>query len=147
LAIHPDGHMLALGNSEGSVTILQISTNEEVANFKTNLGKVNKIDFSENGYHMLLTGKSNLVEVWDLRNSEEVSKEVSVGGKVREACFDNSGRYMLVADENLHFFDTKKFNNFCNIDVGVDKMSVLKFGKFSSRIVCADEEGGLKILG
>lgn len=47
----------------------------------------------------------------------------------------------------MHFFDTKKFNNFCNIEVSVSKMSVLRFGKFSRRIVVGDEQGFIKVLG
>lgn len=109
--MHPDGHMLAFGDSEGEVSILEVTNNEEAARFKTNVGKIRKIDFSENGYHMLVYGESKGLEIWDLRNSEEVHKEITLDGQIKEACFDNSGRYLLAADKNFHMFDTKKFNN------------------------------------
>ena len=64
---------------------------------------------------MLAYGAGKNIEIWDLRNSEEVSKEISMNSNITGACFDNSGRYLVVADENLYFFDTKKFANFGSI--------------------------------
>lgn len=115
ISVHPDGHMLALADVSGNVTILQIVNNEEVATLNTKLGKISNIMFSENGYHMLAYGAGKNIEIWDLRNSEEVSKEISMTSNITGAVFDNSGRYLVVADENLYFFDTKKFANFGSI--------------------------------
>lgn len=49
ISVHPDGHMLALADVSGNVTILQIVNNEEVATLNTKLGKISNIMFSENG--------------------------------------------------------------------------------------------------
>lgn len=64
---------------------------------------------------MYAYGAGQTIEIWDLRNSEEVSKEIKLDKNISGASFDTSGRYLMVADENLYFFDTKKFANFGSI--------------------------------
>ena len=147
LKIHPDGHMLAFGDDEGYVKILQIVDNEEVASFKTKLGKIKNISFSENGYQMLVYGYGSSLDIWDLRDVNEVFKEISLENTIKQASFDNSGRYLLICDENFHFFDIKKFKNFSNMKLDIKDISVLKFGKFSWKIIVGDNLGFIKILG
>lgn len=118
--------MLAFGDSEGCVTMLQIVNNEEVARFETEVGRVTKIDFSENGYHMLVHGNGNMLEVWDLRKNEQAFKQIKLNHNIKGACFDNSGRFLLASDVNHFLFDCKKFDNLATFKLDIENLTVLR---------------------
>merc|ERR1711957_682199 len=69
LKFHPDGILMGTGHSSPEIYLWDI-TNQKVSAVLENekMKNTTKIDFSENGYHMLSSSKdSNIVNLWDFK--------------------------------------------------------------------------------
>lgn len=114
LSVHPDGHLLSFGTTQGKVHFWSLIDNEEISLFDTKYVTPNILSFCENGYYILIGEKnSTKLSIWDLRpKSTGLAKEFQFEHPVEDATFDKTGRCMLVASRGLHLISTEqgKFN-------------------------------------
>lgn len=126
---HPDGQLLALGTSEGSVRVWDVQALAQVATLRGSgagvAAPVRAIDFSENGYFVaFFTEGSSTVKVWDLRKLIEAgSIDLDGGALVTAIKFDPSANYLAVASaETLHFYANKSWKRLgsARVEMGAD---------------------------
>ena len=114
VSIHPDGLLVGLGTSTGTVRVYDIKAMSSVASFEGHEGSISGISFSENGYFVSVTTKeSKTFKVWDLRKLKCVG-EVNIdaeGGKGLRSDFDFSAQYLGVSSGNsLQYVFCPRFN-------------------------------------
>lgn len=109
LSVHPDGHLLAFGTTNGRVHFWSLFDNEELTAFDTGFTTPNILSFSENGYYILVGEKnSSKLSIWDLRpKTNGLAKQFEFDHPVEDATFDKTGRCMLVASRGLHLIGTE----------------------------------------
>ena len=110
LDIHPDGILMALGTTNGSIRILDIRTGQQSASFQTESGgqAVTSLSFSENGY-LLASATASQVEVWDLRKLVKAgSIAVEGDGKIKVTVrFDPSAQFLAVVGADVRIYANK----------------------------------------
>ena len=114
LDIHPDGVLMALGSSSGSVHIIDLQNGQESAQFKSDAASgITSLHFSENGYY-LATATSSLVEVRDLRKLNKAGTiTVTEGGEPGKTAvdvrFDPSAQFLAVVGDDVRVYANKSW--------------------------------------
>lgn len=96
---HPDGHLLAVGGTDGQIHVYDVKSGAVAANFPMQ-GSVTNLEFSENGYFMAAaTDNSTDISIWDLRKSK-LHKVLETGTKIRTLAWDYTGQFLLSGAPN-----------------------------------------------
>jgi pre-mRNA-processing factor 19 len=96
---HPDGHLLAVGGTDGSVHVFDIKSGAVAASFPMS-SPVVALCFSENGYFMAaVTEGSTSISVWDLRKSK-LLKVLETSTKITSIDWDYTGQFLLSGGPN-----------------------------------------------
>mmetsp|Transcript_203 Transcript_203/g.308 ORF Transcript_203/g.308 Transcript_203/m.308 type:complete len:639 (+) Transcript_203:126-2042(+) len=101
--LHPDGLILAAGETNGNVDIWDLKTQKLASTLKSKLHKpVSSIAFSENGYHIGIA-IANSVSVWDLRKQKIVSSLPTTLPHNTKCynclAFDKSGKFLACGSD------------------------------------------------
>lgn len=96
-AFHPDGLLLATGDTSGVIKIWDIREQKDAITLPTASVAVSSLNSSENGYFLAAGYADGSAKVWDLRKSNCVRSFELGGGAVQSAVFDYSGSYLAIA--------------------------------------------------
>lgn len=109
------------------------------------LKKIHKIDFSENGYHLISSSKNcNIVNLWDLRKQSIVkSVEIPEVEGINDIEFDFVGKYIAISAEKSYVFNLKT-NELVNLDDTKD-CNFMKFDRDMEYILSVSEKGKMII--
>jgi len=108
---HPDGHIMAVGGSDGKIKILDIKTGQVATSFETD-GPVQSLSFSENGTLLASASQgSTNVMIWDLRKQAS-TKTLDFGAAVSQIQWDYSAQFLAIVGGGAigiqHFSKAKK---------------------------------------
>ncbi|EED22892.1 cell cycle control protein (Cwf8), putative [Talaromyces stipitatus ATCC 10500] len=96
---HPDGHLLAVGGTDGQIQVYDVKSGVVAANFPMQAPVIN-LEFSENGYFMAaVTENSTDISIWDLRKSK-LHKVLETGTKITTLAWDYTGQFLLSGGPN-----------------------------------------------
>ncbi|KAF2073525.1 hypothetical protein CYY_005174 [Polysphondylium violaceum] len=106
---HPDGALLATGNTNKELSIWDINSKALVANLNNGAfnSSITSMAFSENGYYLAVSDQ-NTVQLWDLRKQNHL-QTLDLGSEnvVKSISFDNSGSYLGVVGTDIHLYNVK----------------------------------------
>ncbi|CDO51681.1 hypothetical protein DV113_003535 [Geotrichum candidum] len=110
LAVHPDGILVAVGTSNGTIEVRSLNSGGDIAatldvgasNEGAAVGAVTALSFSENGYWLAsaVAGLPASAELWDLRKLTQTAlialptAESVEGSVVHALAFDYSGQFL-----------------------------------------------------
>lgn len=144
---HPDGHLLAVGGSDGSVHVFDAKSGAEAAGFPMS-NPVTAICFSENGYFMAaITDESTSISIWDLRKSK-LLKVLETGSKITAIDWDYTGQFLLSGGPNgvavqQYTKATKEWSEPLRSAVPA---SAVAWGSKAQSILTYDDKGVLTVL-
>ncbi|QRW05769.1 mRNA splicing factor [Ceratobasidium sp. AG-Ba] len=124
LAAHPDGQLLAMGNTAGIVQVFDIRAGSLAASLtgENSSGiSINTLSFSENGYQLAAPSSPSSVAIWDLRKLRTSSSvKLSESFKINKVHYDLSSHYLTVAgSEGIRMFAHKTFEELLSLsDIG-----------------------------
>lgn len=110
-AIHPDGALLAIGDSAGHIRVFDLIECTEQAVFD-GTGAISRLEFSENGIWLAAasTGESS-ISIWDLRKMS-LLHSITLSGEIRDIRWDYTGQHLAVAGSEgvsvQHYSKAKK---------------------------------------
>ena len=94
---HPDGKLLGAGTADSAVRIFDVQSQTTAATLSGHAGRITSVAFSENGYHLAVTGEDNNVKLWDLRKLANFKTlTLGDGETANVATFDASASYLAV---------------------------------------------------
>ncbi|KPI34289.1 Pre-mRNA-processing factor 19 [Cyphellophora attinorum] len=142
---HPDGHLLAFGNREGSIKVYDVKSGTQAAVFEFG-SALKRVVFSENG--VLLAGvveDSSVVSVWDIRKQAEVTA-LDIGGVVESIAWDYTGQFLAAGGAKgvvVHQYSKKAWSETLRLPT---LSTSLAWGPDARSIVSVDSEGVVSIL-
>jgi hypothetical protein len=68
LRISPDGKLLAVGDEEGLVRVVQLDRFEVIATIRAHRGRISDLDFSPDSRILLSAGRDGMLRFWDIDN-------------------------------------------------------------------------------
>lgn len=98
-AFHPDGHLIAVGTTDGKVKMYLVKTGDFAAEFDC-AGPVQSLSFSENGTWFSVAVKgSTTVTTFDLRKQGAAAEvnSLDIGSRVESIAWDYTGQYLATA--------------------------------------------------
>ena len=93
----PDGKVLATGNGDDTISLLDISTGSE-ALLRQNMSHSAAIDFSEDGKLLASGGRDGTVRIWDVAKKTEKACLKGFQGRVNEVVFGGGDRFLASDD-------------------------------------------------
>lgn len=148
MKIHPDGHVIGAGMSDGKVKIYSIGENSVLANLDAHEGGVNQVAFSGNGYHLATCGNEGVVKLWDLRNLKNFANLLEGENlKVGSLSFDSVGQHLAIGGLDLHLFNTKSLESISKFSSNKDIITGISFSNFSQSIVTGSLDRQLIVYG
>jgi len=104
MKIHPDGMIVCGGTKSGECSGWDILTQKSVAlNIPTCEGPVTSLNFSENGYYMIVAnqvGEGGVVKLWDLRKTACL-QTLEFDDIPTCSRFDDAGKYLGICAGNI----------------------------------------------
>ncbi len=147
-ALSPNGQRLAVGDADGHVRFLDISTpsadNVEELNFMGHRGAVTGLSFSDDGLLVASVGRDNRVRVWDAANgSPRRYGEPLFGDGVNALRFSPDNRLLaILAGQEIRIVDTETGAVDARLDSG-DVQNDIVFGSGDS-LFLAGADGSLR---
>lgn len=144
--VHPDGVLLGLGSSEGTIFIYDIKEQTIAATFEGHAGKVTSLEFSENGYYLAATSSDeSLIRIWDLRKLSNIHS-IELEHFCAEISWDHSGQYLsALVGEEVKIYLNKHWSLVTCIKV--DKhASTLKFAQDASFLAIGASNGKVYLV-
>jgi pre-mRNA-processing factor 19 len=144
---HPDGHILAVGGSDGQIQIYDVKSGAAAASFPMS-APVTHLAFSENGYFMAAVAEGSTdISIWDLRKSK-LHKVLETGTKVSSLDWDYTGQFLLSGGPNgltvqQYTKSTKKWSE--PVRSAVPAVAAT-WGPSAQSILAISEEGVLTVL-
>nr|OQO23804.1 hypothetical protein B0A51_08162 [Rachicladosporium sp. CCFEE 5018] len=95
VTFHPDGHLLALGTSSGSIKLYDVKTSQIAHTFPAAANApISSLSFSENGTWLASAyGGQTSVTIWDLRKLSQLTS-LEIGTAVSGIAWDYTGQYL-----------------------------------------------------
>jgi pre-mRNA-processing factor 19 len=144
---HPDGHLLAVGDTDGQIKIFDVKSGAVAASFPMS-APVTCLVFSENGYFMAaVTENSTSISIWDLRKSK-LLKVLETGTKINALDWDYTGQFLLSGGPNgltvqQYTKSTKEWSE--PLRSAVPAVAVT-WGPSAQSVLAINEEGVLTVL-
>ena len=147
-AFHPDGHLLAVGGTDGQIRVFDIKSSTNAATFDES-GLVAGLSFSENGIWLAAAAEgSSSVSIWDLRKLGQV-KVIDFGGPAKTVQWDYTGQFLAIGGPSgvaiqQYSKASKEWSEI--IRTALPAVSV-SWGNEAKRLIVLDTEAGISILG
>ncbi|KAL1987335.1 hypothetical protein VTN96DRAFT_4051 [Rasamsonia emersonii] len=144
---HPDGHLFAVGGTDGQIKIFDVKSGAAAASFPMS-APVTCLEFSENGYFMAaVTENSTSISVWDLRKSK-LLKVLETGTRISSLNWDYTGQFLLTGGPNgltvqQYTKSTKEWSE--PLRSAVPAVAVA-WGASAQSILALNEEGVITVL-
>ena len=144
--INYKGLIFATGETDGSLRIWDITSQENITTFEAGTSDISSISFSENGYYLATCGvKCPDVKIWDLRKPD-LLKTISLSKEdLHRVQFDYSGSYLGVVGFKTHIYDTKTWTQFANFSDHKEIITDIKFGKNAKSFITTSMDRTMKI--
>ena len=144
---HPDGHLLAVGNREGTIKIYDVKTGTQAAIFEFG-SSIKGLVFSENGIWIAVVAQdSSTLSIWDIRKQAEI-KSLDVGGVVESVDWDYTGQFLVAGSDdgvvvNQYLKSSKSWNQ--TVKAAIPARSIA-WGHAARSIVAVDAGGLVTVL-
>ncbi|CAD8191941.1 unnamed protein product [Paramecium pentaurelia] len=146
VSLHPDGLLLAIGQTDSQIKVWNIVKNQLLAQFEGQDGAVTSLSFSESGANLASSSNSEVNE-WDLRRPGQFQK-IYQGQKIGAIQYDPSGQFLAIgSNKTIHFFDVKKKQEFYKIESHRDLVTSIRFGQLSKYIYSCSVDKLVNIYG
>ena len=148
---------MGTGHNNSEILLWDITTQKVSAVLEDEKMKnISKIDFSENGYHMISCSKEmNVVNLWDLRKQDIIKSieipQLECDQGIHNVEFDFVGKYIAISSgRNPYVFNTKSselvnlnsVNNNNNNDLSCN---YVKFDRDMEYILSVSENGIMNV--
>ncbi|KAJ1656556.1 hypothetical protein IWQ61_003886 [Dispira simplex] len=148
---HPDGVILGIGCSDGSVQVWNVNTQSVLATFNPGADPITAIAFSENGYHLATAARDYTVRVWDLRNQTNIHTiqlDPDSGTPPLTLTFDHSGSYLAVGGVDLRVYQVKVWKELAMFDDNLAPLTAVHFGDpLAHNMITACMDRSLRFYG
>lgn len=95
-SFHPDGHIFAVGTSNGQIQIFDVKSGSIAATFNST-GPIKSISFSENGTWLATASEGQTsVTIWNLRTTAEL-RQLEIGSEIESIRWDYTGQFLAAA--------------------------------------------------
>jgi len=94
ITISPDGKILAIGASNGTVAIVDLDSGQKVEGKHDQ--SISSLAFNHDGSYLASGGADNTVKVWSTKEKIEVSKQSGYGGRIELLSFNPQGNLLAV---------------------------------------------------
>lgn len=96
-SIHTDGALVAVGDVQGTISIIDIRSNEIVKTMETSKSSITDVKFGPNGYWLFAgysSSNGSFVKVWDLR--KDTSETINLTNPAVKLLTDKSAQLLLI---------------------------------------------------
>jgi WD40 repeat protein len=92
IAFSPDGKTLATGDGDGSVSLWEVTTGQEVKRLKGHTDVVTSVAYSPDGKMLALGSEDKTVRVWEVATGQEVKQLTGHTGMVTAVAYSPDGK-------------------------------------------------------
>jgi len=152
LGWHPDGQILGVGCTNGSIRIFDVKTTKCAADFEGHgaaSGKVLSLSFSENGYLLATVAeRSTEVKLWDLRkgiNSHSIA--LPEGYKASAVNWDFSAQYLSVVGTDLRVWQNKTWEELIRFEGNAAELTGVAWVNGGKEVLVGGIDRTVRVLG
>lgn len=147
-ALHPDGHLLAVGGSDGRISVYDVKSGTNAATFDES-GPISALSFSENGTWLaaVVQGSTN-VSIWDLRKMGQI-KVIEFGSVANSLQWDYTGQFLAIGGPSGVAVQqySKSSKEWSEILRSATPAVSLAWGNNAKRLLILDAEASITVLG
>lgn len=107
MAFSPDGKILAIGDSNGTLKLWEIETGNEIRELSGHSSLISDLPFSPDGRLLASTSFDGQVKIWDVANGSQIGMLEKFDSEVRGASFSPDGKQLatLNTDGPIRIWD------------------------------------------
>lgn len=139
--------ILILGNSNGSLHIIDLKIKKEIKNIFAHTKGVFKIDYNRKKNHFYSLGGDGYLNIWDVNNFElKIAIKISEQ-KLRSLSIHQNGERLAIAcgDGTIRIFETDFYNEISNTTAHLAGVTMVCFHPDGKRIVSGGKDALLNI--
>jgi WD40 repeat protein/DNA-binding XRE family transcriptional regulator len=96
----PDGKLLALGGSDGTVTVVDTANGQGLLSFAAYSNSVSSLTYSPDGKRIAVAGRDNTAKVWDAATGQELINFVGHTDEVVSIAFSPDGARIVTGSSD-----------------------------------------------
>ena len=147
-ALHPDGHLLAVGGVDGRINVYDVKSGTNAATFDES-GPISALSFSENGTWLAAVVKgSTSVSIWDLRKLEQI-KVIEFASEASTVQWDYTGQFLAIGGPSGVAVQqySKSSKAWSEILRSATPAVSLAWGSDAKSLVILDAKANISVLG
>ena len=134
LAFNADGTNLAIGNLDGTITIMETNNWTTVKTLSGHSDKVIYTAFSPDNRYLASSSMDRTVRVWDLRKNEEIKTLVENNGLVLALAFSPDGSRLAGGSNKVEMWNTTDWNKSIALTGHTNMITTLAFSPDGNRL-------------
>lgn len=152
MAIHPDGHQLAVGGSDHQIRILDIESLEIIQTLQAHTNSVFTLTYSPDGLHLISAGRDAHIIVWDTSSYNLVLSVAAHMYAINHIAYSPSGKYFATAsmDKSIKVWDAQTFKLLKVIDKSrhaghATSINKLYWSAYNNRIISVSDDRTISV--
>jgi RNA polymerase sigma factor (sigma-70 family) len=144
LAVARGGKILATGDQDGTITVWDVATGNEVATFLGHQKTVRCLAFSPDGKTLTSGAEDNTVRLWDVA----AKKERAAGeGRVNAVAFSPDGKTLATGDNDntVKLWDTAEFKVLATLDGHSARVTALAYAHDGKTLVSGGADSTVRL--
>ncbi len=147
IAVSPDGELVASGNTDGTIQILDIDTGDVLQTLSGHSGPVGALAISPNGRLLVSGSGDNTVKVWDLWSGQLVKMLYGHQAWVYGVAFSPDGQTIasVSRDQTLRLWDVQTSQEIAQLRGYAEDVQSIAFSPDRQTLVSGGSDGSIEI--
>lgn len=147
ITVSPNGQMVASGNTDGTIQVLEIKTGKVLQTLAGHSGPVGTLAISPNGRLLVSGSGDHTIKVWDLWSGKLLKMLNGHQGWVYNVAFSPDGQTIasVSRDQTLRLWDVHSGRELAQLQGYADDIQSLAFSPDNHTLVSGDSDGMIEI--
>ena len=147
VAYSPDGARLAIGSADGTVTVVDTDTGQELLNFAEHTGPIWRITFSPDGKRLATASDDKTAKVWDAATGQELLNFAGHTDPILVITFSPDGKRLATGstDGTVMVWDALTGQQLLSLSDHTDLVYGISFSPDGKRLITGSGDFTVKV--